>query len=518
MATVNCEQAVIHGDSRNMEGLADSTADLMCTDPPYGMNFMGKDWDKALPDIAIWKECLRVLKPGAFAFVMSIPRADCLSRMIISLEDAGFWVNFSPIYWAYASGFPKAQNIGKAVDKRNGRVVFPEVREYLNEQRKQIGLSLAQVNERLGTAGGGTASSLMGDKRFNELPTVEIYNKLKDLLDLDNRFDELIEREEAEREVVGHSSNKIHLENLGQAGYKEELDLTMSATPQAKALDGSYGGFQPKPALEVIIVAMKPLSEKTFVDQALKNGKGITWLDDCRVPYEDGQNRETVSESSTDAFNDNWKPQQGHTVSTGRFPANLIISDDVLNDGRTTRGTGTPRHNNKGDTTNWRMARQEHISYGYPDSGSFSRYFSLDKWFTEKIKELPESVQKTYPFLIVPKASKAEKNGGCEELYWWNSELIPRGLYEVLEKMNESLAPKGKHRISNGNIHPTVKPIKLMSYLVTLGSRAGDLVVDPFGGTMTTGISCKILDRSFYGYESNFGAWKTGTCRMGQPI
>ena len=44
---------------------------------------------------------------------------------------------------------------------------------------------------------------------------------------------------------------------------------TKATSLQAKALDGSYGGFQPKPAVEVIIVAMKPLSEKTYVDQAL---------------------------------------------------------------------------------------------------------------------------------------------------------------------------------------------------------------------------------------------------------
>src|SRR3990167_7895533 len=101
-----------------LKRMPDSSVDLMVTDPPYGLNFMSKDWDKALPDRQIWVECLRVLKDGAFAFVMSIPRADCLSRMIISLEDAGFNVGFTPIYWAYASGFPKAQNIGKAVDKR----------------------------------------------------------------------------------------------------------------------------------------------------------------------------------------------------------------------------------------------------------------------------------------------------------------------------------------------------------------------------------------------------------------
>lgn len=67
--------------------------------------FMGKVWD-VMPDKEIWRECLRVLKPGAFAFVMSIPRMDCLSRMGVSLEEAGFKTSFSLIYWCFASGFP----------------------------------------------------------------------------------------------------------------------------------------------------------------------------------------------------------------------------------------------------------------------------------------------------------------------------------------------------------------------------------------------------------------------------
>jgi len=55
--------------------------DLIVTDPPYGLKFMGRNWDKAMPSIEIWEECLRVLKSGAFAFVMCISRQDCLSRM-----------------------------------------------------------------------------------------------------------------------------------------------------------------------------------------------------------------------------------------------------------------------------------------------------------------------------------------------------------------------------------------------------------------------------------------------------
>lgn len=110
---------LIQGNSKEeLTKLPDNSIDAVITDPPYGYSFMGKDWDKALPDIEIFKECLRVLKPGAFAMVMAAPRQDVLSRMMILLDEAGFNIDFTSIYWTYATGFPKANNIGKAVDKR----------------------------------------------------------------------------------------------------------------------------------------------------------------------------------------------------------------------------------------------------------------------------------------------------------------------------------------------------------------------------------------------------------------
>lgn len=51
------------------------------------------------------------------------------------------------------------------------------------------------------------------------------------------------------------------------------------------------------------------------------------------------------------------------------------------------------------------------------------------------------------------------------------------------------------------NIHPTVKPIKLMSYLIMLGSRKGDIILDPFIGSGTTAIACKLLNRKYLGFE-----------------
>jgi site-specific DNA-methyltransferase (adenine-specific) len=79
----------------------------------------------------------------------------------------------------------------------------------------------------------------------------------------------------------------------------------LPATEKAKELDGAYAGFQPKPAVEVIIVAMKPLKEGTFTEQAKANGKGITWLDDCRIPNQDNENAD-------------------------RLPGNLLVSDQAL--------------------------------------------------------------------------------------------------------------------------------------------------------------------------------------------
>ena len=72
---------------------------------------MNKDWDKAVVGVDTWKECLRVLKAGAFAFIMSSPRQDVLCKMILNLIEAGFETNFTSLYWCYASGFPKAQRL-----------------------------------------------------------------------------------------------------------------------------------------------------------------------------------------------------------------------------------------------------------------------------------------------------------------------------------------------------------------------------------------------------------------------
>ena len=114
-------QRLICGDNlQAMPALAAASVDLVATDPPYGISFMGKAWDKALPDPQTWAECYRVLKPGGSAVVMSGARLDCLWRMCRDLEAAGFELEQTALFWCYRSGFPKGGDLSKMADARAG--------------------------------------------------------------------------------------------------------------------------------------------------------------------------------------------------------------------------------------------------------------------------------------------------------------------------------------------------------------------------------------------------------------
>jgi DNA modification methylase len=130
---VEHENTILLGDALDrLKQIADNSVDLCVTDPPYGIGFMGKAWDTFSPDYIAkkkltrqefggsdatiagkydysksgrlafqdfiyehGKEILRVLKPGAFMFMSMTPRQDCLSRVYLALEDAGFNTNFT---------------------------------------------------------------------------------------------------------------------------------------------------------------------------------------------------------------------------------------------------------------------------------------------------------------------------------------------------------------------------------------------------------------------------------------
>lgn len=111
---------LFHADCRDaIAALPDNSVDSVVTDPPYELNFMGKGWDNTgiANDVALWKDVLRVLKPGGHLAAFSASRT--YHRMACAIEDAGFEIRDS-LMWVYGTGFPKSQDVSKFIDKMAG--------------------------------------------------------------------------------------------------------------------------------------------------------------------------------------------------------------------------------------------------------------------------------------------------------------------------------------------------------------------------------------------------------------
>jgi site-specific DNA-methyltransferase (adenine-specific) len=126
---------IIQGDCLEvMKQIPDGSVDTIITDPPYGLSFMGKKWDYDVPAIDVWVEALRVLKPGGTLLCFAGSRTQ--HRMAVNVEDAGFILK-DCIMWLYGSGFPKATDISKQLDKAKG--TFVEGKETANSRSGVVG-------------------------------------------------------------------------------------------------------------------------------------------------------------------------------------------------------------------------------------------------------------------------------------------------------------------------------------------------------------------------------------------
>lgn len=99
---------IITGDClEEMKKMKDNSISCIVTDPPYGLGFMKKQWDAGLPQIEIWKEALRIVKPGGHILAFGGTRT--YHRLTCAIEDAG-WEIRDCLQWIYGSGFPKSHN------------------------------------------------------------------------------------------------------------------------------------------------------------------------------------------------------------------------------------------------------------------------------------------------------------------------------------------------------------------------------------------------------------------------
>lgn len=395
---------LILGDClEKLKELEDNSVDAIVTDPPYGLSFMGKKWDYDVPKVDIWKECLRVLKPGGYLLAFAGTRTQ--HRMAVNIEDAGFEIR-DMIAWVYGSGFPKSLNIGKVMDK------------YLKTGN-------ASWN--------GTGDSSNGALGYSKLQYKQGYRP-------------------------ADYSNK----------HQNKSEIT-----ESKAKEWEGWGTALKPALEPITVARKPLSEKSVAENCLKWGVGGINIDGCRVGTEEKLGRQA---SSTTMFGNGKMTKEdvidNSNTAGGRFPANLIHdgSDEVVGLFPNSKARSPIR---KGGNKNnmYGFEYKDTNSCDYADSGSAARFF------------------------YCAKASKRERNIGCEGLE------LTRHADRNIDNGVGGDNPRNRTNTPKQNFHPTVKPIALMEYLVKLVSREGQVVLDPFMGSGTTGMACKKLNRDFIGIE-----------------
>jgi site-specific DNA-methyltransferase (adenine-specific) len=331
-----------------LEVMDPESLDSLVTDPPAGIGFMGKDWDKDKGGRDSWvswmtqvmQECHRVLKPGAHALVWAIPRTSHWTAT--ALEDAGFEIR-DVVMHLFGTGFPKSLDVSKAIDKAAGA------------ERDVVGVN----------------------------PSSRPNSKVKN----GRCFDGL--RDETE-----------------SAGVQS---LTAPSTDDAKRWQG--WGTALKPAAEHWILCRKPLGEKTVAANVLKHGTGAVNVDGCRIEGGAKPLREHTANKALDnvVYGSgvlNGSKAVGETTQ-GRFPANLVLSccgeephaegcavAELDGQSGISKSTAGVRNNNNQGHEDWSggTLRAGPLYSGHADSGGASRFF-----YTSKASQSDRGEGNTHP-------------------------------------------------------------------------------------------------------------------------
>jgi site-specific DNA-methyltransferase (adenine-specific) len=282
---------ILQGDNRDtLKTLADNSIDAIVTDPPYGIDFLGKSWDANTGALETYQECLRVLKPGGHILAFSAART--YHHLAVTLEQAGFEIR-DQIMWIYSSGFPKSQDVGRQLHKKaHGK---PDKQRF-NKDEMEIHYSPGGGSNGFGrlafseTEPAKNAQTTMWRHKVNG----KIYKALPDI--------------NGDRLAVSHEGEKYG------TVYEEVIEV-----------DNEWSGWgtQLKPAHEPIALARKPM-KGSIKDNVVKWGTGAINIDATRIPYEDQKDiRMFNGETGFKAVKREVTVEQD-LPELGRFPSNVV--------------------------------------------------------------------------------------------------------------------------------------------------------------------------------------------------
>jgi DNA modification methylase len=448
-------------------------------------------------------QALRVAKPGSTLLCFGGTRT--YHRLACAIEDAG-WIIKDCIMWIYGSGFPKATDISKQIDKRRTTDIEKFAR-YMKEKREKKGISLKEMNNTFGYVAGCNWWESKGENfRY---PNWKDYQKLKVLLDLDDRYDDYLRINIGEK--IGESTR-------GNAGFSNEqvprpwkkkigevMDVTLPATPEATLWNG-WKSHGLKPAYEPILICMKP-NEGSYANNALKWGVAGLNIDEGRI----GTNRskepreyDKENASGMNCGNSNFGKdliKSTGFMNQGRYPANVILNEESAG----LLDEQAPKTGAFAKVKSGHSGKSKGIYHDYAQRGDDGGTFYDD------------GLQGASRFFYCAKASKSERNRGCEELENvkftagnYSQSPVCKDCGKTLNGTNDHSNCSGEIEYremkskKTGNNHPTVKPLALMKYLCRLTKTpTGGIALDPFCGSGTTLMACKELKRDYIGIDNN---------------
>jgi DNA modification methylase len=410
---------LILGDSlQKLKDLPTNTVDAVICDPPYEIGFMQKSWDGSgiAYNVDLWREVFRVLKPGAH--LMAFGGTRTYHRMTSAIESAGFEIR-DCLQWLYGSGFPKSLDVSKAIDKAAG------AKREVVEMRESPYTSTARND-----------SASIGK----------------------------------------------HKVEVGANGY-ELHPITAPATEDAKAWAG--WGTALKPANEPIVLARKPLEKGLTVAQnVLKWGTGALAIDASRIgtnpgyKYRADANGTTFHGSQGERIKQSAEKKGAEFIEStqGRWPANVLFGCDceaysdcpcfALGAVKQNCGANACGWPEKEHLPNCAVAMLDEQSGVSKSPASYTRKVQgkgIQGW-GEGAGKLSANFGDSggaSRFFYVAKASKRERNAGLEGM--------PDVEGGLKNSSGRGLSERNPNRpVITKNGHPTVKPIKLMEYLVRM--------------------------------------------------